>query len=582
MSDQHFVLFDDQITSSVRRYTAPIKIIKAETIDQVEAAFKALERAHEDGYHLAGCMAYELGYALEPKLAHLMPETLGGPLIQFGVFDTVHTLDHLPEPEAKDFKGLSLKPDWNFSAYKTRFDHVMAFIKAGDAYQINLTFPMRGTYEGQAEALYLSLRRKQPGRYGGVISLGGPDIVSLSPELFFQTQRPSIYMRPMKGTARRQADPVQDAALRDAMRADMKSRAENLMIVDLLRNDVSRIAETGSVSVPELFTLETYPTLHQMTSQVQAKLALGTDFRKIIQSLFPCGSITGAPKIRAMEIIQELERSPRGPYCGAMGYIDPNGDMCFNVAIRTLTLNDGQVTYNVGGGLVLDSNAEDEYAECLLKSKVLAATAPDLIETLRWTPDDGALREQRHMARMKRSARALGYPFSKTKFKARIETINAKYPQKTRLLLNPDGDLTLEHSDFEPVIKKWRVSLCKHPLTEAVQETRHKVSHRSFYDRERRRVSALTGCDEVLFLNAQSQLCEGSFTSLFIQKAGQLYTPALSCGLLPGILREELLETHRAQEAVLTLDDLLESERLYVGNSLRGLIEISLIDHNFH
>lgn len=582
MSDEQFVLFDDQITPSIRRYAAPIKIIKADAASDVEAAFKAINDAHQDGYYLAGYMAYELGYILEPKLTKLMPRSLKGPLLQFGVFEKFDAIDQLPASHVKDFKGLSLTPEWDFPQYKTRFAQVMAYIQAGDAYQINLTFPMRGKYEGGAEALYLMLRHKQPGRYGGVISLGGPDIVSLSPELFFQTDQSDICMRPMKGTARRQADPVQDAALRDAMRADMKSRAENLMIVDLLRNDVSRIAEKGSVSVPELFTVETYPTLHQMTSQVRARLKPCTDFRSIVQSLFPCGSITGAPKIRAMEIIHELEDSPREAYCGAIGYIDPGGDMCFNVAIRTLTLNDGLVTYNVGGGLVLDSKAEDEYAECLLKSKILAAGAPNLIETLRWTPDEGALRGPRHMARMERSANALGYPFSRADFKTQMATINASSPQKVRLVLNPEGGLTLEHSDFEPVIKKWRVSLCKNPLTETVQETRHKISHRSFYDNERRRVSALTGCDEVVFLNTQSHLCEGSFTSLFVEKNGELYTPSLSCGLLPGILREEFLETSKAQEAILTLDDLRESDRLYVGNSLRGLIEVTLLDNNFH
>ena len=582
MKTAPYVLLDDQITPSVRRYSAPIKVITAASIEDLEDAFAALKAAHADGFYLAGYMGYELGYALEPKLAGLMPEQRDTPLLQFGVFEHYDTQTEILKPDETDFSGLTLKPDWDFDQYKSRFDRVMAYIEAGDVYQINLTFPMRGVYHGETEALYRALRHRQPGRYGGVISLGGPDILSLSPELFFQTTGADIRMRPMKGTARRQADPVQDAALRDAMRHDLKSQAENLMIVDLLRNDVSRIAEKASVTVPELFTLETYPTLHQMTSQIRARLRPDTDFRQIIQSLFPCGSITGAPKIRAMEIIHELEPAPRGAYCGAMGYIDPNGDMCFNVAIRTLTLGQGEAVYNVGGGLVLDSRAEDEYAECLLKSKVLAATGPDLIETLRWTPSGGALRGDLHKARMERSAKALGYPFSRKAYEACIASVDSGVPQKLRLVLSPEGTLRLDLTEFEPVTKLWTVAISKNSLTQAVQETRYKVSHREFYDGERRRVASLTGCDDVIFLNDREEICEGSFTSLFIEKNGQLYTPSVSSGILPGVLREALINEGRAMEAVMTLDDVLHADKLYVGNSLRGLIHVSLADQAFH
>ncbi len=575
------VLLDDQASGLTRRYQNPIDIIRADRPEQVVSAFEAIQSHHAQGHFIAGYAAYELGYALEPKLAALFQDRECGPLLCFGVFKDYH-FQSLPEHAPSLLQTPNLKPLWSLEDYKTRFDTVIDYIKAGDVYQINLSFPMSGPYSGDAADLYLALRRRQPGRYGGIISLGGADIVSFSPELFFKTNGGEIDMHPMKGTARRMADPVQDRALRDHMQQDEKSRAENLMIVDLLRNDLSRIAKPGTVKVPALFSLETYPTLHQMTSHVSACLRQGIDIADIFKSLFPCGSITGAPKIRAMEIIHTLEPQPRGAYCGAMGYIDPGGEACFNVGIRTLTLDGGVMTYNVGSGIVLDSQAGDEYDECLLKAKVLTGAAPDLIETMRWKPSDGFIRADRHLARLSSSAAALNYPFSRSTIDKVLGTIAAKTPQRVRLALSPSGTPHVESKDFEPVIDVWSVSLSKNPLSEAVQETRYKVSHRDFYDRERRRVHALTDCDEVLFFNLEGALCEGSFTSVFIEQNGDLLTPHLDAGLLPGILREELIEQGRAIEAHLILEDLLAAQHIFIGNSLRGLIAVKLTDSDFH
>ncbi len=582
MNQAPYILLDDQIAPSARWYEMPLHIIQANTPDEVPSALNEIMDYHGQGYHLAGYAAYELGYVLEPKLAGLMPQARAVPLLQFGVFEGFQTAISDAPLRANPLASLSLSPEWHEAAYTARFNQVIEYIKAGDVYQINLTFPLIGTYEGSALDLYAALRRRQPGGYGGVVSLGGPDIISLSPELFFKTTGQKIEMRPMKGTARRQADPVQDEAQRQAMRADAKSQAENLMIVDLLRNDLSRISMPGTVKVPELFALETYPTLHQMTSHVTANLNRNVDITDVFRSLFPCGSITGAPKIRAMEIINELEDGPRGAYCGAIGYMDPGGEACFNVAIRTLTLNAGRAVYNVGSGLVLDSRAKDEYAECLLKAKVLAAPGANLIETLRWVPEAGGLRAGRHMARMARSAAALDYPFPKAEFTRALESIAESTPQRVRMVLTAEGTLTCETCEFQPVMSKWKVSLCCPALTLNVQETAHKISARGFYDGQRRRIAAITGCDEVLFFNDKDELCEGSFTSVFVQKVDQLYTPPLSCGLLPGILREEMIESGQAQEAHLTLSDLISAGRIYVGNSLRGLIAVELTDTQRH
>ena len=381
-------------------------------------------------------------------------------------------------------------------------------------------------------------------------------------------------MRPMKGTRPRAESLEADESLREDMRNEAKSQAENLMIVDLLRNDLSRVSQTGSVEVPELFALETYPTLHQMTSRVTSRLKPETEFADIFKSLFPCGSVTGAPKIRAMEIIDELEDSPRGAYCGGLGYIDPDGEACFNVAIRTLIVEGGKLRYNVGSGLVLDSEAADEYGECLLKADVLKAQSTELIETFHSEASEAKL--EAHKVRLKHAAKALSYPFDEMAFtKSLLPLKSYKVPQRVRVTLNKTGQFTLSHSDYVDV-ESLKLSLSKYILSPGVQTTAHKISNRQFYDGERERLNALTGADEVIFFNAKGELCEGSYTSLFIETNGQLFTPPLSAGLLPGILRAELIENGKVIEKTLRVEDMLAADKLYVGNSLRGLIPAKL------
>ena len=578
-----YILLDDQVTHSPRYYVDPIAIIEAYAPSEVAPALAALKAYHVKGHYLAGYLSYDLGFALEPKLARLMPQKQEGPLLQFGVFKSVSS--HAPAAclYTATSPDITLTPEWSEADYAQRFDRVMDYIHAGDVYQINLTFPMRGTYDGTAATLYAAFRHRQKGRYGGIVSLGpnakgrGPEIISLSPELFFRKESRDMSMRPMKGTRPRAASLKADNELREEMRGEAKSQAENLMIVDLLRNDLSRVSETGSVKVPELFSLETYPTLHQMTSRVTSRLSLDADFADIFKSLFPCGSVTGAPKIRAMEIIDELEDSPRGAYCGAMGYIDPNGDACFNVAIRTLILEAGRLRYNVGSGLVLDSEAADEYAECLLKADVLRPQETRLIETFRWDESTGAVRLGRHKARLQKAADELGYPYSEEALDIALSVLQScKTDQRVRVTLNSAGSFDLSYQDYTP-LDTLSVSLSQYPLTPEVQITAHKLSTRQFYDGERERLKGITGADETLFLNDRGELCEGSFTSLFIEKNGLLLTPPLSAGLLPGILRSALIDSGKAVEQSLTLDALLAADKIYLGNSLRGLIPARLL-----
>lgn len=365
-----FALIDDSLSGRARLYRQPEYLIQADQPADVALAFRQMEEARRAGLTLAGFASYELGYLLEQRLTPLLPARRRVPLLCFGAFRSGASFD--PGTIGGEGSIAALAPDWSFEDYAPRFAKVLDHISAGDVYQINLTFPMCGRVAGDPLALYRELRVRQPVAHGGVVALGGETILSLSPELFFEVRSGKITAKPMKGTARRGSDTASDREAALTLAVDEKQRAENLMIVDLLRNDLSRISRVGSVHVPKLFEVETYPTLHQMTSTVMAELQPDLGLYELFAGLFPCGSVTGAPKIKAMEIIRTLETTPRGVYCGAVGWIEPSGDMSFNVAIRTLTcLADGDAVLNVGSGIVADSTAKAEYDECLLKSRFL-------------------------------------------------------------------------------------------------------------------------------------------------------------------------------------------------------------------
>lgn len=352
----------------------PVDRITADTPDQVDAAFAAMARAQAGGKWLAGCASYELGYTLCPKLHDLMPGDRGLPLLQFGVFDApAGPVDLAPEP----FTLGHFQAEWSLNDYSRAFQTLHEHIAAGDIYQANLTFPLTAPFTGSVDAIYQHLKQCQPVPHGAFVDLGGPVILSRSPELFFALDALGrLTARPMKGTAPRGATRAADDALRDALKASEKNRAENLMIVDLLRNDMARVSRIGSVRVPELFTVERYDTLHQMTSRITSDLLPGISIRDLFAALFPCGSITGAPKIRAMEILRGLEPAPRDIYCGSIGWIAPDGAMEFNVAIRTLVcFPDGTARLNAGGGVVYDSTAPEEYDEALLKTRFARSDA---------------------------------------------------------------------------------------------------------------------------------------------------------------------------------------------------------------
>jgi para-aminobenzoate synthetase component 1 len=377
--DTPFVLFRDDLAARDTLFRAPLKTVVAQGPGEFSAALGALEDARKAGKWLAGYFSYEAGYLFEPKLAPLLPAGRRVPLIAFGIFDQPNGAAIAHGPAAPTNGPIfDAKATWSFADYERRFRRVHRHLRKGDCYQVNLTFPVEAGWSGDPLAAFAALTERQPVRYGALVALGKPIILSRSPELFFEIGGDCmIETRPMKGTAPRGATQAEDERVREFLRSDPKNQAENRMIVDLLRNDLSRISEVGTLDVPELFHIETYPTVHQMVSTVRAKLLPGLTIAEIFAALFPCGSITGAPKIRAMEIIRSLEGTARGAYCGAIGWIAPDGRMRFNVAIRTISLfAGGEAVYNVGGGIVFDSEAEAEYRECLLKARFATGMEP--------------------------------------------------------------------------------------------------------------------------------------------------------------------------------------------------------------
>ncbi len=572
-ADAPFVLLDDARPggADAQYYRDPVRMIVANTADEVRPALAALDAARAQGLHAAGYLAYEAGHALEPKLA---PPAANGPLLWFGLFDRVETLPaaqvpaRLPDP-AGAWLGRP-KPTISRADYGAAFARVHDWIEAGDIYQANLTFRAAVRVLGDPLAAYAAVRQRAAAGYGGIVWTGRDWLLSFSPELFLALRDGELIARPMKGTARRGATPEEDETAKHALRTDAKQRAENLMIVDLMRNDLTRIAAPGSVSVPELFKVETYPTLHTMVSTVAARLAPGASVGEMLAATFPCGSVTGAPKIRAMEVIGAVEPDPRGPYTGSIGRIDPNGDAAFNVAIRTLHLPAGTdtATLGLGSGVVADSRAGEEWDECLAKGAFVTRGQRgfDLIETMRFDPAEGIALLDRHLARMKASAAAFGFAFDRHAARNELQaaTFRLHGAARVRLLLSPGGNIAIGTAPLPPApAAPVTVAIRRREVAPRDFRLAHKTTDRRIYPR-------VAGAFETLYTDADGFLTEGSFTSIFVERDGLLLTPPLSRGLLPGTLRAELLDTGRAVEADLNPADLAGG--FLIGNALRGMI----------
>ncbi|MEP1231095.1 MAG: aminodeoxychorismate synthase component I [Litorimonas sp.] len=594
-SADYYVLLDDQSTGQQLYFSAPQSIITAQSIADVAPAFNAIETALSNGKYIAGYFAYELGVALDPSLQHLLkPEEKNArqPLLKLGVFSAPNNVPPAKHLYTRKEIDIDLTPSWSEADYVNRFNRIKDYINAGDCYQVNLTFPLYGETQSNAEDIFAVFRQNQPGRYGALVKLGGADIISFSPELFFERVGQNMRMRPMKGTRPRSqtGNITDDVAIAQAMREEPKSQAENLMIVDLLRNDLSRLATQGSVKVPELFTLETYPTLHQMTSQVRAQLKDNLSWLDVFKGLYPCGSITGAPKIRAMEIIHELESGPRGPYCGAIGFIAPDNSACFNVAIRTAVLDQGELRYDVGSGVVYDSGGADEYRECLLKSHILRQVPEYVFETFRKDPMGNFIRIDAHLSRLKSACEIKGWNYPERDIQTELQKAakaNLGHDMRVKLQvnLNHAGQVctTMTQSNFTPNTSPLSLAISRYTLSPNIQTADIKTSRRTFYDGERKRIQTLAAheklaaIDEVIFFNSSDCLCEGSYTSIYVEIDGELFTPPLSTNILPSILRNELIQTQQVQVRSLTIEDLRSANAVFCGNSLRGLLPAQLV-----
>ncbi len=576
------VLLHDNLNPDGRNllFTQPREVLLAHDANTARMALQRLAEAGQRNLWAAGYLSYEAGFLFEERLASLLPERSEQPLLWFGLYDTPRDMRSAEVSamlaDAAGGSVTGLRPRLDLPAYEKAFHRVKALIEAGDTYQVNLTMKADFALSGDPLGLYRTLSHSQRVAYGAYIHAGDHHILSRSPELFVSGAGNMLRARPMKGTLKRGRSMAEDAAGRLALATDEKNRAENLMIVDLLRNDLGRIARTGSVRVTDLFTVETFSSLHTMTSGIEALRRPGVDMSEILENLFPCGSITGAPKLRAMEIIREVEAGPRGLYTGSIGYIAPNGDFSFNVAIRTAIIDGkGNGTIGIGGGIVADSIAHAEYEEALLKLKFLSDPAPPvtLIETLKWSPEDGFVLLDRHLDRLSDSARYFALPFDRSQTSDFLAKSAGDWtgPMRVRLTLSEAGR-ELTAVPLPPSPETFRFAIAPERLDSASLWLAHKTTNRAFYDQPRHRAHDEQGLDEVVFLNERAELTEGSFTSLFIERDGLLLTPALSSGLLPGTLRAELLAHGRAEERVLTLADLGRADAIFLGNSVRGLI----------
>ncbi len=598
-----FVLLDDaragENAADALLYEAPRALFVAHRPEQVEAVLAEAEAARQSqGGSLAGYIAYEAGLALETKLAGRAAARSGavGPLVWLGLFGDPRRIAAADVPAFLEARAEGpgtlgpLEPQLSPGGYAEAFAALNEAIHAGDIYQANLTYPLAGSFRGDPVGLYAGLRDAARAGYGGLIFDGSHWLLSFSPELFVALNGAEAKVKPMKGTRPRMAEAEADAAMAADLATSVKDRAENLMIVDLMRNDLARVAEAGSVHVDAPFAVESYPTVHQMVSTVRARLAPGHGAMDLVRALFPCGSITGAPKIRAMELLTEVERDARGPYCGAIGRIDADGNAAFNVAIRTLRLTpiengQGSAVLGIGSAIVADSEAMSERRECEVKAGFLRRAAPDLtaptcdlIETMRFEPESGIPLLELHLARMKASAMQLGFAFDRHAVRNQIQALcfELESPAKVRLLVSRSGASALETGPLpatptEPV----RVAALPHPLDPSDWRLMHKTSDRGFYEEAAAAARAL-GAEEALLVRGDGRVTEGSYTCVFLEGPdGVLLTPPTSLGLLPGVLRGSLIAEGKAREAELTLDDMAGG--FWIGNAVRGLVRAVLV-----
>lgn len=571
--------FDDLRTNTALRFGHPDRVVTAHRPDQVAGALAELDRATAGGNWAFGYLAYEAAGGLDPRLVTHPPAPDGPPLLWFGVGGPP---DRVPpvEPSEQAAEPPHWRPTWQVDDYHARVQRVRSYIAQGDTYQCNLTVRLAGkldTGDARLDRVYADLALAQRGGYCGYLDLGRFVVASASPELFLSWRGDRITTRPMKGTSVRGREPDEDRRHAEALRASAKERAENVMIVDLMRNDLARLARTGGVRVESLFELERYETVWQLTSQVSARVRPSLGLTEVFRALFPCGSVTGAPKPRTMQLIRELEDGPRGVYCGAVGYLAPPEEperARFSVAIRTAVLDreSGTAEYGTGGGITWSSDPAAEHAELLAKSAVLHHRPSEftLRETLGYRPGEGIRHLDAHLDRLARSAGYFGFACDVAA--ARAELVGAAEGRAEdamlRLGLHRDGRLEVEVRPLPtPSAGPVRLALDREPIDTRQPWPFHKTSLREPYAQRLRRHPE---ADDVILVNERGELTEATIANLALRLAGRWYTPPLSVGCLPGVERARLVADGTLTERVLALPDLAEAEASAVVSSVRG------------
>lgn len=528
------------------------------------------EQQAKAGLWVAGFIRYEAGSACDDALKTEQADDSELPLAWFGAFEEATPIADPAVAAVAPVPAPLLDAEMNPEIYQRRFQQLKDYLEAGDSYQVNLTFRLRGHFEGDTYALFSQLCANQAGRFSAYMAFDSHVVMSASPELFFERRGERINTRPMKGTVRRGASAAEDDALAESLKSDPKNQAENLMIVDMVRNDLGRVAEIGSVEVPVLFEVERYPRIQQMTTTVTARSSL--PLSSLVQGLFPCASITGAPKARTVAIIAELESSARELYTGSIALIRPGGDCQLSVVIRTAVWqrSSGALSFGVGSGVVWDSTGDDEHAECLLKANILDAQYTlALIETIHWNSDSGYRLLAGHRNRMQRSAAALGIAFDTENFDQLMAHSPNDATARIRVHLSAEGEFSRIVAPAPAPVESMKIAFCPWPVDARWPLLQHKVDRRDLYQRA---FADTQPCDQPLLWNEQGNVTEGVFSNVVIREGERMITPPVSDGLLPGVMREHLLQEQQLEEQSISRERLLAADEVWLINSLRGWV----------
>lgn len=568
--------FTDKLGDSRPLYFAnPKKVITAHSIEDVLPQFQKVQEAIEQGNYAAGYVSYEAAPAFEQSFK--VKDGAKMPLLWFGIFDKPE--EEIPEKMTGAFNLAEWQSETDSNAYRSGFQRIKSEIKKGNTYQVNYTMRLQSQFEGDDFAFFERLKRAQRSNYSAYLNVGSHRILSASPELFFRWEDGQLITRPMKGTVKRGTSLKGDQLNAEWLAASEKNQAENYMIVDLLRNDLGMIAKPGSVEVPQLKAIEKYPTVWQMTSTITADTNPGTTIIDIFKALFPCGSITGAPKIKTMEIIADIENSPREVYCGAIGFITPESEAVFNVPIRTVVIDKetGKAEYGVGGGITWDSELSEEYDEAFLKAKLLTVERPayKLLESIKLSDGEYYLLND-HIDRMKQSAEYFDYRFSELYLRDRLQKyaeINHGTLEKVRVLLHENGEIEVLGQAIKPLDPEFKAILAEAPISRANPFLFHKTTNRDVYEGFQMNNPDF---QDVLLWNEEGFITEFTNGNVVVKINGDLYTPPVESGLLAGTFRQELIRKKEIKVKSISKADLNNAEEIWFINSVRGKLKVNL------